>query len=165
MRLVPIRLKDAQRFVREHHRHHTPPQGWRWGVGLMDAEHLVGVAMAGRPVSRMLDDGLTLEVTRCCTDGTRNAASCLYGAVRRAAKALGYRRLVTYTMQGETGASLRAAGWVRDGDRRGESWSRPSRPRSVGRTGQAAGVQEAMDLGMAADPNPTVPKVRWMIDL
>jgi hypothetical protein len=80
------------------------------GVAIVDT--LVGVATVGRPVARHLDDGYTLEVNRTCTlDGTPNVNSMLYGAAWRAAKALGYRRLITYTQEGESGASLRAAGW------------------------------------------------------
>lgn len=113
MEIVPITLREASAFITEHHRHNKPPRGWKFGVGLRCNGVLVGVATAGRPVARALDDGRTLEVNRTCTDGTRNANSMLYGAVWRAAKAMGYRRCVTYTQADETGASLKAAGWVR----------------------------------------------------
>lgn len=113
MEIVPITLREASAFITEHHRHNKPPRGWKFGVGLRSNGALVGVATAGRPVARALDDGRTLEVNRTCTDGTRNANSMLYGAVWRAAKAMGYRRCVTYTQADETGASLKAAGWVR----------------------------------------------------
>lgn len=113
MEIVPITLREASAFIAEHHRHNKPPRGWKFGVGLRRNGVLVGVATAGRPVARALDDGRTLEVNRTCTDGTRNANSMLYGAVWRAAKAMGYRRCVTYTQADETGASLKAAGWVR----------------------------------------------------
>jgi len=117
MKIVPITLRQAQSFVELHHRHNKPPRGWKFGVGLVcDEGQLVGVATAGRPVARALDDGLTLEVNRTCTDGTRNANSMLYGAVWRAAKAMGYDRCITYTQEGETGASLRAAGWIKSAD-------------------------------------------------
>lgn len=112
-RVVPITLTQAKAFIAEHHRHNKPPTGWKFGVGLRLGGALVGVATAGRPVARHYDDGLTLEVNRTCTDGTRNANSMLYGAVWRAAKAMGYLRCITYTQADETGASLRAAGWVR----------------------------------------------------
>jgi hypothetical protein len=130
LRLVPINLGDARKFIGQHHRHNLPPVGWRFGVAVaMKDGTVVGVAMAGRPVARMLDDGRTLEVTRTCTLGTPNANSMLYGATARAAKALGYDRLITYTLAEETGSSLRAAGWEKDADVPGEaSWSRPSRP-------------------------------------
>lgn len=113
MILVPITLREACAFIAQHHRHNKPPRGWKFGVGLRCGDALVGVATAGRPVARHFDDGLTLEVNRACTDGTRNANSKLYGAVWRAAKAMGYRRCITYTQSDETGASLRAAGWRR----------------------------------------------------
>lgn len=130
MNLLPIDLATARRFVGEHHRHNIPPVGWKWGVGVESEGELVGVAIASRPVARMLDDGLTLEVTRTCTNGARNANSMLYGAIARAAKALGYRKLVTYTLSTETGSSLRASGFERAAEM-GErpTWSRPSRPR------------------------------------
>jgi hypothetical protein len=91
---------------------------------------LHGVAIVGRPVARHLDNGWTVEVNRTCTDGTANANSMLYGAAARAARALGYRRLITYTLKSESGASLRGAGWHVVGERDGRSWSCPSRPRT-----------------------------------
>lgn len=108
----PITLRDAQAFVSEHHRHNQPPRGWKFGAGVWSGGRLVGVATAGRPVARAYDDGLTIEVNRTCTDGSRNANSMLYGAIWRAAKAIGYTRVITYTQAGESGASLRAAGFV-----------------------------------------------------
>jgi len=115
MVLVPVTFRQACEFVTKTHRHHPAPRGWRFGVGVTDASgQLRGVAMAGRPVARALDDGRTVEVNRTCTDGMANANSMLYGAVWRAAKALGYVRAITYTQEGESGASLRAAGWVLD---------------------------------------------------
>ena len=126
--LQPITLREACAFVAEHHRHHRPPQGGLFAVGAGDGERVVGVAIIGRPVARHLQDGYTAEVTRLCTDGTRNACSMLYAAAWRAARALGYRRLPTYTLPEEGGASLRAAGWRLIGEAGGGSWSRPSRP-------------------------------------
>ena len=113
MRIIPITFAQAKRFVSEHHRHNKPPTGWKFGIGLEKDGALVGVAMAGRPISRHFDDGVRLEVNRTCTDGSRNANSLLYGAVWRAAKAMGYVRCLTYTQADETGASLRGAGWTR----------------------------------------------------
>jgi hypothetical protein len=127
--LQPITYREAAAFIAEHHRHHLPPVGWKFGVAVNDGERVVGVITVGRPVARMLDDGWTLEVTRCCTDGTRNAPSMLYGAAKRAAFALGYKRLITYTLQSEPGTSLRAAGWREIGAAGGGSWNCPSRPR------------------------------------
>ena len=113
MKIVPISFSQAKAFVAANHRHNKPPVGWKFGVGLEKNGALVGVAMAGRPIARHFDDGFTLEVNRTCTDGTRNANSALYGAVWRAAKAMGFVRCLTYTQADETGASLRAAGWTR----------------------------------------------------
>lgn len=113
MEIVPITLRQASAFVAAHHRHNKPPRGWKFGVGLRVGEELVGVATAGRPVARHFDDGATLEVNRTCTNGAKNANSMLYGAVWRAARAMGYRRCITYTQADEPGTSLRAAGWKR----------------------------------------------------
>jgi hypothetical protein len=113
MKIVPTTLKQANEFVARHHRHNKPATGHKFSIALEDAGLIVGVAIAGRPVARHFDDGLTLEVNRTCTDGTRNANSMLYGAIWRAAKAMGYTRCVTYTQAGESGASLQAAGWVK----------------------------------------------------
>lgn len=104
----------AKAFIAEHHRHHKPPGGDVFRIGIARDGELIGVAMVGRPVARAFDDGYTLEVNRTCTlpppDG-KNANSMLYGACWRATKALGFRRLITYTQEDESGASLRAAGW------------------------------------------------------
>jgi hypothetical protein len=127
--LVPLDLDEANAFVAEHHRHHRPVVGHKFSLGAALAERIVGVAIVGRPVARLRDDGATLEITRLCTDGTRNACSFLYGAAARAAFALGYRRIGTYILANENGASLRAAGWRLIGGTDGGSWSRPSRPR------------------------------------
>lgn len=128
--VVPITFADAREFVRRHHRHHPPSVGHKFSVGAADAEGLLrGVAIVGRPIARGNDDGWTLEVTRCCTDGAPNACSLLYAACWRASRALGYRRLVTYTLVTEPGTSLRAAGWRVIGSVRGRSWHCASRPR------------------------------------
>lgn len=113
MEIVPITLKAAKAFVAEHHRHNKPPTGHKFSIGLEKEGELVGVATAGRPVARAFDDGRTIEVNRTCTLGDKNANSMLYGAVWRCAKAMGYLRAITYTQADETGASLRAVGWVR----------------------------------------------------
>jgi hypothetical protein len=133
LHLVPVRQKDAKAFVAEWHRHHKPPLGAVFTVGAADQNGVLrAVAIVGRPVARHFDDGRTLEVTRTATDGVRNANSLLYGAAWRAAKALGYTRLITYTQEGETGASLRAAGWVVIAQRRPRpGWNCASRPRQA----------------------------------
>jgi hypothetical protein len=131
LRTVPVTFAQAQQFVADWHRHHRPPRGHKFSIGVADGEVLVGVAIVGRPVARHLDDGLTLEVTRVATDSAFNACSLLYAAAWKAAKSLGYRRLVTYTQDGESGASLRAAGWRVVAERPARpGWSRPSRPRA-----------------------------------
>jgi hypothetical protein len=127
--LVPITISDANEFVRQHHRHHKPAQGGLFAVACAKEGEVVGVAMIGRPVSRHFQDGFTAEVTRLATTGERNACSILYAAAWRAARALGYLRLITYTLPEEGGASLRAAGWKLIGKAGGGSWSCESRPR------------------------------------
>jgi hypothetical protein len=129
LRIVPVTLEEANALVEAMHRHHAPVVGHKFSIGLASESEIVGIAIVGRPVARGNDDGLTLEVNRCCTDGTRNACSMLYGAAWRAAKALGYRRLITYTLPAEGGASLRGAGWRLIGERGGGNWNTPSRPR------------------------------------
>ncbi len=129
MHLITVPLSEANAFVAKLHRHHKPVVGHKFSLGALKDDILVGVAIVGRPVSRMRDDGLTLEVTRLCTDGTKNACSFLYGAAARAVFALGYIRLGTYTLPSEGGASLRAAGWKLIGERGGGRWSRGNRPR------------------------------------
>jgi len=130
--LVPVSFRDACGFVTLWHRHHAPPVGCKFSVGVADeARVLRGVAIVGRPVGRHFDDGTTLEVTRVATDGTPNTSSMLYGACWRATTALGYTRLITYTQTGESGASLRAAGWRVVAQRAARTgWDTPSRPRA-----------------------------------
>lgn len=135
LRVVPISLEEANAFVAKHHRHHSPVVGHKFSVAvaanLIDSEPLLvcGVAVVSRPVSRVLDDGWTLEITRCCTDGSANACSMLYRTCWRAARAIGYTTLITYTIPEEGGASLRGAGFKVVGERGGGSWSRSNRPR------------------------------------
>ena len=112
LELRPIDLQTARAFVGENHRHNKPPNGHKFSIACYDGERLCGVVMVGRPLARRLDDGLTVEVTRNCTDGTYNACSILYGAACRAAKALGYKKIITYTLMSEPGTSLKASGWT-----------------------------------------------------
>ena len=128
LELIPISLADANAFVAEHHRHHKPVTGHKFSVGCTENGCLVGVAIVGRPVSRFLDDGFTLEVNRLCTTGTKNACSFLYAAAARAAKAMGYRKIITYTLDSEPGTSLRAAGWKCSGVAGGKRWTGKRRP-------------------------------------
>lgn len=140
--VVPISFAEANEYVRQRHRHHGPVAGAKFCVAVADSTgEICGVAIVGRPVARMLDDGWTLEVTRTCTNNTRNANSVLYGACWRAARALGYRKLITYTLPEESGASLKGAGWRCIGKAGGGTWNRTSRPR--------------------VDLHPTQTKLRW----
>ena len=141
LHLCPMTLREARAFVDVLHRHHPAPQGGLFAVAVSDSERIRGVAIIGRPVARGLQDDWTAEVTRLCTDGAHNACSMLYGAAWRACRALGYRRLITYTLASEEGSSLRGAGWRVVGEVRGQSWHRPSRPR--------------------VDHHPTQAKLRW----
>ena len=140
--LAPITLKAACFFIDCLHRHHKPPQGYLWAHSVINEQgEIAGVAVVGRPVARRLQDGFTCEVTRLCTNGEKNACSMLYAAARRAAIAKGYRRGLTYILETENGASLRAAGWKFLGESPGGSWSVPSRERE--------------------DKHPTCPKHRY----
>lgn len=123
MNLRPITLAEANAFVAKHHRHHPPVVGHRWSVGIEVGGALVGVAIVGRPVARMSDDGYTAEVLRVCTDGTKNANSALYAACARAARAMGFRRIQTYVLESEPGISCVAAGWAQDGLTAGGQWN------------------------------------------
>lgn len=130
LQIVPVRLREANALVKRLHRHHKPAAGCLFCIGVACQGEVVGVAIIGRPVSRHLDDGWTAEVVRVATDGTDNACSALYGAAWRAAKAMGYARIITYTLPSEGGASLRGAGWQVLAERAGGGkWSRESRPR------------------------------------
>ena len=126
---VRIDLAEANAFVREHHRHHKPVVGHLFSIGATLGDNIVGVVIVGRPVSRFRDDGVTAEVTRLCTNGTKDACSFLYGVAARAAFALGFTRIGTYILASEPGTSLTAAGWRLIGETPGRSWSVPSRPR------------------------------------
>jgi hypothetical protein len=128
--VVPITFGEAAEFVHLHHRHHPPSVGHKFSIAVGDGNGAGrGVAIVGRPVARHNDDGWTLEVTRVATDGAKKACSMLYGACWRAAKALGWRRLITYTLVTEPGTSLRAAGWKLVGSTPGRPWTCKSRPR------------------------------------
>lgn len=142
LHLSPLTLREANAFVRQNHRHHGESRGCILVVGVAnEAGEVRGVAVVGRPVARMLQDAWTAEVTRLCTLGDRNACSMLYRAAWRAVKALGYKRLVTYTLPEEGGASLRGAGFRLIGEAGGGTWNRTDRPR--------------------VDEHPTQTKLRW----
>lgn len=129
MQIVPCELDEANAFVRQYHRHHGPVVGHKFSVAVEKGGQVCGVAIVGRPVSRLLDDGWTLEVTRLASNGCKNACSALYAACWRAARSMGYRRMVTYILSSEQGTSVRSAGWKEVGRTSGGSWSRGSRPR------------------------------------
>lgn len=128
MELVPVSLAQANEYVRLHHRHHKPVVGHKFSIGCNSDGVLAGVAIVGRPVSRHLDNGSTLEVNRLCTDGTKNACSFLYAAAWRAAKAMGYKKLITYVLDTENGASVRAAGFRCAGLAGGKRWTGARKP-------------------------------------
>lgn len=138
LHLQPISWEEACAFVDEHHSTHPAPQGWKFGVAVNDGSRVVGVATVGHPVAPSQDDGWTLEVTRCCTDGSvKNAASMLYATCWRAARAMGYRRLITYTLVEEEAIPLKATAFKVVGQTRGDTWNRRKRPRvDIHPTGQ-----------------------------
>ena len=126
----PIRLTDACKYINLYHRHNIAPQGCKWCLGVYKDDKMVGVAVCGRPIARHLDDGLTIEVVRVCTDGTRNACSKLYGACVRIAKDMGYKKVITYILDTEDGSSCRSANFKLVAENvGGGSWNCPSRPR------------------------------------
>ena len=129
--IKPISLKDANAYVSDYHRHNIPTNGHKWSVSCWDGDRLAGVAIAGRPIARCLDDGGTIEIRRVCTDGTRNACSILYGACARIAKDMGYKRVITYTLESEPGTSLRASGFIDCGEAGGGNWDTPNRKREL----------------------------------
>lgn len=145
----PVELATANEFVARHHRHHKPAVGHRFSVGCFDGARLCGVAIVGRPVARMVDQTTVVEVTRLCTDGTANACSCLYAACARAAKALGYSKIQTYILGSELGTSLKASGWVDEGEAGGGQWHHSNEG-----TGLFGGPNRRTD-------QPTETKRRW----
>jgi hypothetical protein len=127
-KIVPLELKDLNALVARLHRHHKPVQGHRFSIGLECDGEVVGGISVGRPTARLTNQRTILEVTRLVTDGTDNVCSFLYAAVARVGKALGYERIQTFILETEPGTSLRAAGWVFDGESRGGDWTRSSKP-------------------------------------
>lgn len=155
LEVVPLTLAEARRYVAEHHRHNEPPVGHRFSIGLRKDGDLVGVVIAGHPVARKADDGRTLELVRLTTVGDRNACSRLYGAACRAADAMGYRKVITYTLASEPGSSLRASGFTEDGTTEGhDGWQHTAGPPSHDRP-----------TLFDAPKMPTGPKIRWIREL
>lgn len=159
LRIVPIDLKAANAFVLKHHRHNGKVLVHRFSISVYDGDRICGVAIVGNPSARCLCDGLTLEIKRCCTDGTRNACSMLYGRCCQIAKLMGYKRMFTYITEEETGASLRASNFVLDAENVGggaNGWNMPSRPRTV---------MEMTLFGEVAPSYPIGPKKRYIKEL
>lgn len=123
MEIRPITFRCACEFIKKYHRHHSPTVGCKFCIGLFKDENMVGCAVCGRPVSRYLDDGLTCEINRVCTDGTYNACSMLYGASSRIAKEMGYKKIITYILESENGASLKASNFICEGIAGGLQWT------------------------------------------
>lgn len=159
MRAIPLELKEAQEYIRKYHRHHEPAHRDKFRIGCEESGKLIGVIQVGRPVSRYLDDGKTLEVLRMCTRGERNACSFLYSRAARIAKEMGYQRIITYILESEDGTSLKAAGWKVDKrETGGGSWDTPSRRRTL----------EVEQLSLFGEPRkkyPTDRKQRWVKEL
>lgn len=134
LRIAPTNLKEANDYVTRHHRHNGKVLIHRFSLSVYDGDRICGVAIVGNPSARRLDDGVTLEILRCCTDGTRNACSMLYGRCAQIAKLMGFKKIITYITQEENGASLRASNFVLEADNVGggeKGWNVPSRPRIV----------------------------------
>ena len=132
LKSVPIELKAANEYVASLHRHHDPVHRDKFRIACIGEDGIIhGVIQLARPVARNLDDGKTIEVVRCCTDGTKNACSFLYSKAARIAKEMGYSKIITYILQSEDGTSLKASGWQYEADVQGKSWNCPSRPRNT----------------------------------
>lgn len=129
---VPMELKEAQAYINKYHRHHQAAHRDKFRIAAMDGDRIVGVVQVGRPVSRVLDDGHTLEVLRLCSTGEKDVCSFLYSRAARVAKEMGYAKIITYILESEPGTSLKASGWVLEVDGVGGcDWNTPSRPREI----------------------------------
>jgi hypothetical protein len=146
-----ITQRRANAYIIQNHRHHDPVVGSITQIGWFVSGELVGIAVIGRPVSRMIDHQIICEVTRLCTEGYRNACSKLYAACARIAKEMGFHKIITYILESESGVSLKAAGWVCEGLAGGKSWNVPSRPRQ----------QVRVTLFETIEKYPMERKVRW----
>ena len=154
MRLWACTVKEARAFIDENHRHNKAPRGGLFAVAVGDSDGFYhGVGIAGRPVARLLDDGDTIEITRCCTDGTKNVCSMIYGSLCRAAKALGYHKAVTYTLERELGTSLKASNFVAVARTGVNTWNRPNTGRDR--------VRVDRDLFGEVVKYQSEPKIRW----
>ena len=133
LEIRPISIADANAYIEKYHRHHGRKNGCRFAIAVYDEDELHGVAICSNPVGRNSDDGLTLEVARLCTDGTYNACSILYGACARIAKEMGFRKIQTYILASETGTSLKASGWICEGEAGRPSWMQTPSQRTLER--------------------------------
>ncbi len=150
MKIIPCTYKQACEFVNRNHRHHIASPGCKFCLSLINDNKLCGVAICGRPVSRHLDNGFTLEINRLCTDGTKNACSMLYGACCRVAKAMGYKKVITYILESENGASLKASNFICEGQAGGSHWT---------------GIREQKQMSLIENKTPEEMKVRWSKEL
>ena len=155
MEIRPISIRDANDYVEQHHRHHGKKTGCRFAIALYEYDVLHGVAICSNPVSRMADDGMTLEVSRLCTDGTWNACSMLYGACARIAKEMGFRKIQTYILETESGSSLKASGWICEGTAGAFDWVGGNHKRNNERN-----RYKQMEMFPEKKP-PKVMKKRW----
>lgn len=120
----PLTLKEANAFINKYHRHHNGTVGCKFSIGLYEEEKLIGAAICGRPVSRYLDNGKICEINRLCViKDKHNACSMLYGACSRIAREMGYKKIVTYILQSESGTSLKASNFICEGIAGGTHWT------------------------------------------
>lgn len=115
LQIVPLELREANQKVADWHRHHKPVQGHRFSIGAMDNGELVGAAIVGRPVARLVNSKEVVEITRLVTNGHKNVCSFLYSAAARIAREMGYKKIQTYILDTENGTSLTASGWTCEG--------------------------------------------------
>lgn len=129
MRSIRIELIEANDFIIAHHRHHKPVVGHRFSLGAEHDGRIVGVCIVGRPVARKTDQKYVAEVTRLCTDGTKNACSFLYGLAARMCREMGFHSIQTFILESEDGKTLEACGWSFSGMTKGGTHEREGRPR------------------------------------
>ncbi len=141
---IPLTLAQANAYIAANHRHHAPVRGHRFSIGAVGKDSLIGVAVVGRPVARRCNQYLTAEVTRLCTDGTKNACSFLYSACARICKEMGFMKIQTYILDDEPGTTLKAAGWTHEADSPGGDWN-----------------QSKANAGTRRTDQPMQPKQRW----
>jgi len=130
-RIIPVSLKDANKFVETFHRHSKPVVFHKFSLGLLFKEKIIGVIIVGRPVARALDNGLNVEINRCCIlEGYKNANSFLYARAKKICQLMGYQKIITYTLHGEeSGSSLRAIKAKQEIITKSDQWDTPSRKR------------------------------------